>query len=228
VPDADLSIVIPTLDAGATLERTIQSLKASSASLRYQIVVADGSSGDSTVVVARGEGAEVVVAPRGRGRQLAAGAAAAAAPWFLFLHADTVLDAGWGAAARRFMADPANRERAAVFRYALDSPAPAARRLERIVDWRCRRLGLPYGDQGLLITAEFYKSLGGFAPLPLMEDIDLVRRIGRPRLAVLDCAATTSAVRYGAGYARRSALNLACLALYFAGVPPRLIARLYG
>jgi hypothetical protein len=61
-----------------------------------------------------------------------------------------------------------------------------------------------------------------------MEDVDLVRRIGRARLSVLDCAATTSAARYGAGYARRSARNLACLALYIAGVPPRLIVRLYG
>lgn len=227
-PRPELSIVVPTLEAGVTLGRTLAGLATSAGGLRCEVVVADGSSADQTVVIARAAGARVVVAPRGRGRQLAAGAAAAAAPWLLFLHADTALDPGWAEAARRFMADPANRERAAAFRYALDSPAPAARRLERIVAWRCRCLGLPYGDQGLLIAAAFYRALGGHAPLPLMEDVDLVRRIGRARLAVLDCRATTSAARYRGGYARRSARNLACLALYFAGVPPRLIARLYG
>jgi rSAM/selenodomain-associated transferase 2 len=228
VANTELSIIIPTFDAGATLGGTIDALKQSEGSTSYEIVVADGSSGDETVAVAEAQGARVVVAARGRGSQLAAGAAVAGAPWLLFLHADTVLGPDWGAAAQRFMAEAASRGRAAVFRYALDSPATAARRLERIVDWRCRRLGLPYGDQGLLIAAAFYRSLGGFAPLPLMEDVDLVRRIGRARLTVLDCAATTSATRYGAGYARRSARNLACLALYFAGVPPRLIVRLYG
>jgi rSAM/selenodomain-associated transferase 2 len=228
VASTELSIIIPTFDAGATLGRTISALKQCVRSPSYEIVVADGSSTDGTVVAAEGEGARVVVAPRGRGRQLAAGAAAAGAPWLLFLHADTVLGTDWGEAVQRFMAEGSNLGRAATFRYALDSPAPAARRLERIVDWRCRRLGLPYGDQGLLIAAAFYRSLGGFAPLPLMEDVDLVRRIGRARLVVLDCTATTSAERYRKGFVRRSARNLACLALYFAGLPPRLIARLYG
>ncbi|MEE8246899.1 MAG: glycosyl transferase family 2, partial [Alphaproteobacteria bacterium] len=89
--------------------------------------------------------------------------------------------------------------------------------------------GLPYGDQGLLIHRDLYSRVGGFRPLPLMEDVDIVRRIGARRLVVLEAAALTSAARYRrAGYLRRSLRNLACLGLYFLGVPPRLLVRLYG
>ena len=89
-------------------------------------------------------GARVVTAPRGRGAQLAAGVAAARGEWLLLLHADTRLEAGW----RRAMVAP---DFAGYFRFALDSDDRRARRLERLVAWRCRLLALPYGDQGLLI-----------------------------------------------------------------------------
>lgn len=219
-----LSIVIPTLDAAVALPRTLPALAEAGA----EIIVVDGGSSDGTPGVARGAGCRLVTAPRGRGAQLAAGADAARGEWLLFLHADTRPGPGWAAAARGFMADPANATRAAYFHFALDDPSPAARRLEAAVAWRCRLLALPYGDQGLLIAAPFYRALGGFRPLPLMEDVDLVRRIGRARLVGLDHPAVTSASRYRAGYVRRSARNLLCLSLYFAGLPPARIARLYG
>ena len=80
-----------------------------------------------------------------------------------------------------------------------------------------------------MIARAFYDALGGFRPLPLMEDVELVRRIGGARLTLLDAAAVTSAERYRrVGYLRRSARNLTCLGLYFAGLPTRAIARLYG
>jgi hypothetical protein len=127
------------------------------------------------------------------------------------------------------MAAPANAGRAAHFAFALDDPAPEARRLERLVAWRCRVLALPYGDQGLLLPRALYEATGGYRPLPLMEDVDLVRRIGRRRLAALPVAALTSAERWRRdGWRRRSARNLACLSLWFLGVPPRVIARLYS
>ncbi|RYJ04407.1 MAG: glycosyl transferase family 2, partial [Acetobacteraceae bacterium] len=114
-------------------------------------------------------------------------------------------------------------------RFTLDDPAPQARRLERLVAWRCRALALPYGDQGLLISRALYDELGGFRPLPLMEDVDLVRRLGRRRLAALPVDAVTSAERWRRdGWWRRSARNLGCLSLYFLGLPPSLIRRLYG
>jgi hypothetical protein len=128
-----------------------------------------------------------------------------------------------------FIARPRAAERAGYFDLALDDHAAAARRLERVVAWRCRILALPYGDQGLLISRALYDAVGGFAPLPLMEDVDLVRRLGRRRLARIDARCVASARRYRReGYWRRPLRNLLCLSLYFAGMPPERIARLYG
>lgn len=224
----DLSIVIPALNAGAVLARTLDAVAPSRPEPGREILVVDGGSSDGTAAVARRRGARVIATAPGRGRQLAEGARQARGDWLLFLHADTAPADGWADAVSTYCGDPANRERAATFRFALDDRARAARRLEAIVAWRTRRLGLPYGDQGLLISRPFYDALGGFRPLVLMEDVDLVRRIGRRRLDSLDVAAVTSAVRYRrAGYVRRSGRNLCCLALYFLGVPPRAIARFY-
>ena len=224
-----LSVIVPTLQAAAGLGAALDAASSAPALGGVETIVVDGGSADGTREIAAARGARLIDAPRGRGVQLGRGADAAQGEWFLFLHADTVLESGWDRAAAAFIADPGNRARAAAFRFALDDDGPAARRLERLVAWRCRHLGLPYGDQGLLIARDFYRALGGFHPLPLMEDVDLARRIGRKRIVLLSPAARSSAVRYRRdGYLRRSLRNLTCLALYFLGLPPRLIARLYG
>ena len=225
-----LSIVIPALNEAARLPATLAALSAPAGDggEAPEILVSDGGSRDATADLAQGAGAQVVTGAQGRGAQLAAGAAAAQGDWLLFLHADTRLAPGWRAAAATFMADPANRQRAGYGRFRLDDPHPRARRLEKRVAWRCRRLDLPYGDQGLLIAREFYRALGGYRPLPLFEDVDLVRRIGRNRLVPLDFDAVTGAERFlQAGYRRRSARNLALLSLYLLGLPPAWLARLY-
>jgi rSAM/selenodomain-associated transferase 2 len=194
-----------------------------------EIVVADGGSVDDTPAVAAAAGAKLVAGARGRGSQLAAGAAAATREWLLFLHADCTPEPGWAEAVAVFIARPRAAERAGYFDLALDDHAAAARRLERVVAWRCRILALPYGDQGLLISRALYDAVGGFAPLPLMEDVDLARRLGRRRLARIDARCVASARRYRReGYWRRPLRNLLCLSLYFAGMPPERIARLYG
>lgn len=220
----DVSIIIPALNAAHHLPKTL----AACAGARETIVV-DGGSSDETAVRAAQNGARVVVSPRGRGLQLQHGARQACGQWLLFLHADTVLSDAWREAVRAFIDEPAHRECAATFQFALDDPGPRARRLERGVAWRVRALGLAYGDQGLLIHRAFYDALGGFPAWPLMEDVELVRRIGRQRLSVLPACAHTSAERWQReGWYRRSGRNLGCLALYYLGVPPRLLAKLYG
>lgn len=225
----DIDVVIPTLNAAPSLARTIGALDGGDHGLRLSITVCDGGSGDDTVAIARRAGAAVVTAQAGRGGQLATAAAAGSAPWLLFLHADTTLDAGWADAARRFTAAAANAERAGYFRLRFASPDRGARRVERLVAWRCRTFGLPYGDQGLLMARTFYRRLGGFRALPLMEDVEFVRRIGRRNLVALDADAVTSARRYEHdGWLARPLRNLACLALFLAGVSPAVIRRLYG
>jgi rSAM/selenodomain-associated transferase 2 len=223
-----LSVVIPTWNAAASLPGVFAALEEGRA-LISEIVVSDGGSTDDTVAVVRAQAATIISGARGRGAQLHAGAANAKGAWLLFLHADTALAPGWTAAVRAFCAAPPDDNRAAYFRFALDDDSASARRLESLVAWRCRLFGLPYGDQGLLISTQLYRSLGGFAPLPLMEDVDLARRLGRQRLVALEAKAVTSAARYRRdGYWRRSTRNLLCLSLYFAGLPPERIAKLYG
>ena len=222
-----VSVVIPTLNAAGTLPRLLEQLWASA--LVKELIVVDGGSSDGSVSIASAADARVIAAPRGRGIQLAAGADAAAGEWLLFLHADCRPSADWEAAVAAFLAAPEATGRAGYFDFALDDTAPAARRLERIVAWRCRLLALPYGDQGLLIARGLYYGVGGFAPLPLMEDVDLVRRLGRQRLTRIGARCISSAERYRReGYWRRPLRNLFCLSLYFAGVSPYRIVRLYG
>lgn len=213
-----LSLIIPTLNAAAFLPRTLAALGDVA-----EIIIVDGSSTDETVTIAIESGARVLTAPRGRGSQIAAGIAAATHPWLLLLHADTSLSPDWPAAIHD------NTSQAGYFRFVLDSEDPRARRLERLVAWRGRVLGLPFGDQGLLIHRDLLREVGGMKPLPLMEDVDLIRRLGRSRLVPLNADAVTSAHKWETqGYLRRSARNLLCLSLWFAGMPPRLIQRIYG
>jgi rSAM/selenodomain-associated transferase 2 len=222
-----ISVVIPTLEAAEELPGALAALAGSG--LIREVIVSDGGSNDGTVAIAEAAGALVVAAPRGRGPQLIAGATVARGDWLLFLHADCRPAPGWEPAVTAFMEGPGAVERGGYFGFALDDDRPAARRLERIVAWRCRTLGLPYGDQGLLIARNFYDAVGGFAPLPLMEDVDLARRLGHRRLVPIPAKMITSARRYRReGYWRRPLRNTLCLSLYFAGVPPGRIARLYG
>jgi rSAM/selenodomain-associated transferase 2 len=219
-----ISVVIPTLDAAAELPRTLDALAGSP--LIAEIVVADGGSRDKTVAMARQAGARVVQARRGRGTQLAAGAAVATGEWLLFVHADCQPLPGWEEAVGAFIA--ASPVGAGYFALALDDPAPAARWLERLVAWRCWVLSLPYGDQGLLISRALYDAVGGYAAIPLMEDVDIACRLGRARLRPIGATMLASARRYRRdGYWRRPLRNIVCLSLYFAGVTPDRIARIY-
>ncbi len=224
----DLSVVIPTLNAEATLTASLESLFAAVGGPVGEVIVVDCGSIDRTVEIAAAAGARVLSAPRGRGHQLRAGGTAAAMDWILFLHADTRLEPGWEETVRNYMEAEENREHAAAFRFRLDSEAPAARRVERLVTWRNRTFRLPYGDQALLLHRTLYQRVGGFRPMPLFEDVDIIRRLGRRRVRLLDAAALTSSSRFQRdGWWLRPLRNLSCLLLYLLGVPPSIIARVY-
>lgn len=217
-----LTVVIPVLNAAAILGPCLAALDCAD-----EIIVIDGGSTDDSAVVANRSGARVIASPCGRGTQLRTGGQAARGDWLLFLHADTRLGAGWREAVAAHAAT--TPERAGYFDLRLDDAAWQARVIERGVALRVQSLGLPYGDQGLLISRRLYDEVGGFRPLALMEDVDLVRRLGRARTIILRATAVTSAIRYRRdGYVTRVTRNLGCLALYYLRVPPRMIARLYG
>ncbi len=223
-----LSVVIPAHNAADTLADTIDSVLAPAR--HADVIVVDGGSYDATRTIAETRGARVIETRPGRGRQLATGTTHAQNDWLLFLHGDTRLSTGWIGDVDHFIADDKNLACAGYFRLTFDEQSRESARVARLANWRARALGLPYGDQGLLIHRAFLSSIGGYREdLDVMEDVDLVRRIGKKRLRCLSTSCITSARRYRAqGWWRRPARNLLCLTLYFLGAPSPWIKRLYA
>lgn len=226
-----ISVVIPALNAEARLSACLGALVAATVKgLVREVIIVDGGSTDRTVAIADGYGARVLTAAPGRGEQLGVGASAARSDWLLFLHADTVLDPRWAEDADMHMQTAA--ERAAVFTLAFASEDAAAKIVSAGAMLRTRLFRLPYGDQGLLISRRQYNAIGGYRPMPLFEDVDLIRRLtkasGRGAFQVLPAKATTSAERYERlGYATCVARNNLLLARFMAGASPHTLAAAY-
>ncbi|MEM8629929.1 MAG: TIGR04283 family arsenosugar biosynthesis glycosyltransferase [Pseudomonadota bacterium] len=222
---APLTVIIPTLNAAATLPRTLGGLMPGlEAGLIRQLVVSDAGSRDATGQIAEAAGADLITGAPGRGGQLLRGAEAARGDWLLFVHADTVLTPGWPEAVRGHLAHP---EAAAYFRLAFDASGVAPALVAGWANLRSRIFGLPYGDQGLLLHRDLYAAVGGFRDQPLMEDVAMARAL-RGRLRPLDAIAATSAARYQAdGWIRRGGANIWLLARYFLGASPDTLAKAY-
>lgn len=221
---AQISVVIPTLDAEAALGPCLHALmEGLELGLIRELIVSDGGSGDATGAVAQAWGAEVLHGPPSRGGQLRRGVAAARGEWVLVLHADTVLRRGWTDAVRSHLAQA---DRAGWFQLAFDQSGIAAAIVASWANLRSR-LGLPYGDQGLLIHRDLYEAVGGYPDQPLMEDVALARAL-RGRLTALDAVAVTSAAKYRRqGWLRRGGRNLWTLLRYAAGASPERLAQAY-
>lgn len=223
--------MIPALNAEARLAACLGALVSPTMDgLIREVIIADGGSSDGTVRIAQGFGAEVLDAARGRGRQLRAGAAAARAPWLLFLHADTVLEDGWGEEARALI--ETGERVAGVFRLDFDTDDWRARLVAMGANWRTRWLKAPYGDQGLIVSRAAFDASGGYSDAPLFEDVDLIDRLvaanGAGALRVFRSKAVTSAGRYERdGYGARVAGNFLLLLRYRLGAAPEALARNY-
>lgn len=213
---------MPTLNEEGTLGRMLPAALA----LADEVVVSDGGSADATVAVAERLGARVVTGPPGRGGQLNRGVAAATADLLLFLHADTVLPEGAARAVREAVAGGAW---GGGFFLRFDADRPLQRLGGRLINLRTRFTRLPLGDQAQFATREAFERLGGFAEWPILEDLDFALKLRRTkRLALIETPVTTAARRFlEQGTARTVATNWLIWILFFLGVSPHRLGRLY-
>lgn len=229
-PAPTLGVVVPTWNEEARLPALLARLLDESFPAPDRadtVVVADGGSRDGTCAVARAMGADVVAAPRGRGAQLAAGAAVARGDVLLFLHADCVPAPGALAALREGFLDPGVA--VAAMRQRISAEGRFYRLVERAADARARR-GTVYGDSGLAVRRTAYEAVGGFRPLPLFEDVELSRRLAPhgPVRVIEGAALAVSPRRWRREGALRCTLrNWMLRVLYGLGVSAERLARLY-
>lgn len=217
------SIVIPTLNEAACIQATIAALMAIHGN--KEIIVADGGSEDDTVARATACGARVVRCDRGRGSQMRAAAEVCRGDVLWFVHADTLPPPDALAAIHSALADARNVGGNFSLKFAGGSRA--ARNLTWIYP-RLRFLGLSYGDASIFVRRPVYEQIGGCRPYPLFEDLDLIQRLKRRgRFTRLDCTIVTSARRFEKRYLRSWAVWIALQLLYWMGVPPVALARLY-
>jgi len=221
-----VSVIIPTLNEEQSIGRTLEALAHASGNI--EVIVVDGGSNDATTDIARRWGARVIPSGRGRGIQMHNGARVARAQTLLFVHADTevppdAIDQITELLARDQLAVGGNCN----IRFEGDSCAA------RVMTWlypRLEKIGLCYGDSGIFVRASVYKEVGGFKPFPIFEDVDLVSRLKRRgRMVHLPVAVVTSSRRFEKrNFARTFALWSILQGLYWIGIPPRLLNRLYA
>lgn len=220
-----LSVIIPTWNEAERLRRTLESVGRCSEEL--EIVVVDGGSADGTVEIAKECGCRVFAGNRGRARQMNAGAAVATGEYLLFLHADTLLPAGYEDQIRDRLQQAAI---ATAFPFRIEGARMAWRAIEFGTNLRASLFQLPYGDQAMAMRADTFYRLGGYRRLPIMEDVDLSARLRREgTISILSSPIVTSERRWKRmGAVRTTLINQACLLGYFCGISPATIARLYG
>ena len=193
---AGLSVVIPTLEEADRLPLLLADL------LRWpgglEIIVVDAGSRDRTALTARLTGATVLCTHLpGRGQQLSLGVEQSRGDWLLVLHADSRLPSIWMERVKGVMAKDESTTQAWSFDFRVDERRPMLCLLEWAVRVRSRWMQRPYGDQGLLIHRQLYEAVGGYRPLSLMEDLDLIERLSEKTLIrSLDCPLVTSARRW--------------------------------
>lgn len=221
-----IGVVIPTLNEQEFLPALLGDLRRLGTEVPLDVMVADGGSTDDTLACALRADARVLMAPRGRARQLNAGAAAVRGEWLFFVHADSRLDA----AARLALITavrPGSDVNAAVFGFAIDLPGRWKRMIELGQRVRETVARLPYGDQGLLVRRTVFQEVGGYPDIPVMEDVALIRRLRHHiRIRRLPAAVVTSGRRYLRGGVVRTWLrHSALIACYFAGISPWRLAQ---
>lgn len=220
-----ISVVIPVLNEADTIAQTLTQLRQAG---ECQIIVVDGGSDDETVPIARLHADVVLSAPRGRARQMNAGAQAAEGEVLLFLHADTVLPYGFPAMLAAALDNPAVV--GGRFDVRLDATDWPFRMIETMMNLRSRVTKIATGDQAIFVRREVFQKIGGYPDIALMEDIELSRKLKRAgKIACLRARVTTSARRWQREGVVRTILRMWSLRLFhFLGVPPERLRAHYA
>lgn len=224
-----LTCIIPVLHETSEINACIAAVFSCITPEHCEVIVVDGDSDGSTIRHINHPNVISVCAPRGRGVQMNVGAQYARGERLIFLHADTRLPEHALSRINMVLDDP--RYVAGAFRLGFDSPRRVFRLIETAAAFRCHLSKLPYGDQALFMSKRYFMEIGGFAAIPIMEDIDLMRRVKRrgDRICILHDAVTTSARRWeheGVLYCIIRTLVLA--SLFCTGVNPHILAKYYS
>jgi uncharacterized protein len=240
--ESKISIVIPALNEAKTITKIIASIHPLP---NVEVILVDGGSIDDTVRISQELGIQVISSPKGRAHQMNVGAKAATGEILLFLHADTVLPLGFEQMVRSTLqpslegqGDEGTGRRgdkgeivpiAGAFTLNIDDPMPSLRWIERLVAWRSKWRQMPYGDQAIFLTAETFRSIGGFVEMPIMEDFELIKRLQRlGRIEILATPVITSARRWlQRGVWQTTLINQGIIIGYAIGISPTRLATWY-
>jgi rSAM/selenodomain-associated transferase 2 len=222
------SCIIPVLHEAPGIQACLDAVFRHVPAEECEVIVVDGDADGSTIREIRHPHVVTLRASRGRGAQMNAGAQRAQGDWLIFLHADTVLPPDALSLIRAVLTDP--QFVAGTFMLRFDSGRPVFRLIEAAAEWRYRLTRLPYGDQTFFMSKMYFQQIGGFAEIPIMEDLELMRRIKQrgDQVCILPASAITSARRWeqeGIGYCILRTWLLA--SLFCAGVPPHTLVTYY-
>lgn len=222
------SVIIPVLHEASTINDTIQQVIDVAENHCVEIIVIDGDVQGNTIKAVTADRVIVNTSSRGRGNQLNAGASIATGMILLFLHADTLLPKGAFSLIASAMAPDSIV--AGAFDLEIDSDRYAFRLIDRVASFRSRVTRIPYGDQAIFIRNNYFKEIGGFQNIPIMEDVELMQRIKRRQgvIHIIKQRVKTSPRRWEAeGIVRGTLRNWLLLTFYFLGVAPEKLSKFY-
>jgi rSAM/selenodomain-associated transferase 2 len=224
------SVIVPVLHESHRINHLINHLRRLEAHHQgCEIIVVDGSSTRDTVDAVHSNQVITITAETGRARQMNAGATVAHGEVLIFLHVDTELPDDAFTKIDSVMKQP--QYVGGAFELGITSDRFLYRVLESWVSLRCRLTRIPYGDQAIFIQRNYFEKLGGYSEIPIMEDVELMRRIraAGDKIYIIPDRVMTSPRRWQQeGFIYVNMRNTALLLLYYLGVSPAKLIRFYN
>jgi len=221
---SSISIIIPVLNEVGTIAKTISTAQTGK---DIEIIVVDGGSNDGTIELVKSLDVKLIYSLPGRSVQMNCGAKAARGNILLFLHGDTFLPLKFDELLIEIIAKP--NIIAGAFELGIRGRKRSLRIVERMVNWRSRYLQMPYGDQGIFLSAKIFAEIGGFPEIPIMEDFELIRKLRkRGRIGIVSKPVLTSGRRWQKlGIFKTTLINQVVIIGYLFGVSTKILAQWY-